>query len=170
MPLVRDGAVAADPWISVADDAAMPQEGGAIVSFARWQAEREALAGREGPIGLALANTDDVAEIGPEANRFGVIALSFPKFSDGRAYSQARLLRERYGFKGELRATGAVLPDQLVHMLRCGFDAFMPPDDRLVRYWGRVVGSLPAFYQPIGAVKPTLEGLREAAAKRTAAA
>lgn len=145
MPLVRDGAIVADPWISVADDAPVPRDGGAIVSFSRWKAEREALSGLNAPLGLALANTDDVAEIGPEANRFGVIALSFPKFSDGRAYSQARLLRERYGFKGELRATGAVLPDQLVHMLRCGFDAFMPPDDRLVRYWGRVVGSLPSI-------------------------
>lgn len=170
MPLVRDGEVVADPWVIVADNADLPEDGGAIVSFGRWKTERDALAGRNAPLGLSLANTDEVEEIGPEANRFGVIALGFPKFSDGRAYSQARLLRERYGFKGELRATGAVLPDQLVHMLRCGFDSFVPPDDRLVRFWDRVVAALPAFYQPIGKVKPTVDSLREAPAANPAAA
>lgn len=170
MPLVRDGAIVADPWLPVPDDAALPEEGGTIVSLRRWKTERETLAGRNAPLGLSLANTDEVEEIGPEANRFGVIVLSFPKFSDGRAYSQARMLRERYGFKGELRATGAVLPDQLVHMLRCGFDAFVPPDDRLLKYWDRVVASLPAFYQPIGRVKPTVGELRSAAASKPAAA
>lgn len=170
MPLVRDGLLVADPWIVIADAADLPEEGGAIVSFGRWKVESGALAGRNAPLGLSLANTDAVEEIGPEAHRFGVIALNFPKFSDGRAYSQARLLRERYGFTGELRATGAVLPDQLVHMLRCGFDSFVPPDDRLVRYWDRVVASLPAFYQPIGAVKPTVDSLRDGPAAKPAAA
>lgn len=160
MPLVRDGVLVADPWSTIADDAPMPDEGGVIVSLARWRAERDRLAGRNAPLGLALSNTEGVDAIGPEASRFGVIALNFPKFSDGRAYSQARLLRERYGFRGELRATGAVLPDQLVHMLRCGFDAFVPPDDRLLRYWDRAVASLPAFYQPIGTLHPTLADLR----------
>jgi uncharacterized protein (DUF934 family) len=73
---------------------------------------------------VALANTDDVLALGPDVNRFNLIMLHFPKFTDGRAYSQARLLRGRLGYRGELRATGNVLRDQLPFLLRCGFDSF----------------------------------------------
>jgi uncharacterized protein (DUF934 family) len=72
----------------------------------------------------SLANTDDVLALGPDINRFKLIVLHFPKFTDGRAYSQARLLRGRMGYRGELRATGNVLRDQLPFLLRCGFDSF----------------------------------------------
>ena len=73
---------------------------------------------------VALANTDPVEELAPHLGELRLITLHFPKFSDGRAYSQARLLRGRLGYEGELRATGNVLQDQLPFMLRCGFDAF----------------------------------------------
>ena len=73
---------------------------------------------------LALANTDDVQALGDRLAGVNLIVLNFPKFTDGRAYSQARLLRERLGYTGELRATGAVFLDQLPFMLRCGFDSF----------------------------------------------
>jgi uncharacterized protein (DUF934 family) len=73
---------------------------------------------------VSLANTDPVEDLAPHVGRLRLIVLNFPKFSDGRAYSQARLLRGRLGYAGELRATGGVLQDQLPFMLRCGFDSF----------------------------------------------
>ena len=73
---------------------------------------------------VSLANTDPVEDLAPHVRRLRLIVLDFPKFSDGRAYSQARLLRGRLGYAGELRATGGVLQDQLPFMLRCGFDSF----------------------------------------------
>ena len=85
--------------------------------FAEWQ---------QRPVwpAVSLANTDPVEDLAPHVGRLRLIVLSFPKFSDGRAYSQARLLRGRLGYAGELRATGGVLQDQLPFMLRCGFDSF----------------------------------------------
>ena len=73
---------------------------------------------------VSLANTDPVEDLAPHVRRLRLIVLNFPKFSDGRAYSQARLLRGRLGYGGELRATGNVLQDQALFMLRCGFDSF----------------------------------------------
>lgn len=73
---------------------------------------------------VSLANSDPVEDLAPHVGRLRLIVLNFPKFSDGRAYSQARLLRGRLGYTGELRATGGVLQDQLPFMLRCGFDSF----------------------------------------------
>ena len=85
--------------------------------FAEWQQ-------RPGWPAVSLANTDPVEDLAPRADRLRLIVLNFPKFSDGRAYSQARLLRGRLGYRGELRATGNVLQDQVLFMLRCGFDSF----------------------------------------------
>ena len=85
--------------------------------FAEWQ-QRPAWPA------VSLANTDPVEDLAPHVGRLRLIVLHFPKFSDGRAYSQARLLRGRLGYTGELRATGNVLQDQALFMLRCGFDSF----------------------------------------------
>jgi uncharacterized protein (DUF934 family) len=85
--------------------------------FAEWKSRPEWPA-------VSLANTDPVEELAPHVGRLRLIVLDFPKFSDGRAYSQARLLRGRLGYRGELRATGGVLQDQIAFMLRCGFDSF----------------------------------------------
>ena len=124
MPLFREAGIVEDPWQALADDAAVPADGMVLVSFARWREARAALLARRGPVGVALSNTDPVEALASDIARLDLIALHFPKFSDGRAYSQARLLRERLGYAGELRATGDVLQDQLPFMLRCGFDSF----------------------------------------------
>ena len=79
---------------------------------------------RPGWPAVSLANTDPVEDLAPHLGRLRLIVLEFPRFSDGRAYSQARLLRGRMGYRGELRAAGAVLQDQVAFMLRCGFDSF----------------------------------------------
>ncbi|MBS0549925.1 MAG: DUF934 domain-containing protein [Proteobacteria bacterium] len=73
---------------------------------------------------VSLANTDQPDALSMRLSRLKLVVLHFPKFTDGRAYSQARLLRGRMGYRGELRATGAVLRDQLPFLLRCGFDSF----------------------------------------------
>jgi uncharacterized protein (DUF934 family) len=126
--LWKDGQFTADPWLAIADEVPVPIEGAVIVSLLRWRSERAALVARTAhaatPVGVQLA-TDDVPEPATDAlDHLALIALSFPKFTDGRAYSTARRLREQFRFAGELRATGDVLLDQLPLMLRAGFDAF----------------------------------------------
>lgn len=164
MPLLKDGAVAADPWRRVIKDEALPAEGPVVVPFARWQAERETLIGRNAPLGVRLSNTDDVAALVKDLDRIELIVLEFPKFSDGRAYSQARLLRERHGYRGELRATGHVLRDQLLFMQRCGFDAFELANDQPTQAWVAAINEFSVFYQPTGDHRATaMQRRREAA-------
>lgn len=119
----RDEAFHADAWTTPEENCAIP-DGPVILPKERWLAEREQLSARSGPLGLLLEPgqaTDDIAQ---DLGRFALIALDFPKFTDGRAFSAARLLREKYGFTGELRAVGNVLADQIPFMRRVGFDSF----------------------------------------------
>jgi phosphoadenosine phosphosulfate reductase len=112
-----------DPWVRVADNAELP-DAPALVSKKRWLAERERLAKRSVPLGLFIAAGEKVDDLAAGLPRLALIALELPKFSDGRAYSTARLLREKHGFTGELRAVGNVLSDQIPLMRRVGFDTF----------------------------------------------
>ena len=96
-----------------------------IVPFALWRAERDAFRRRAGRIGVWLKPEDDPALIAEDLPLFGVVAVEFPKLADGRGYSTGRLLRERYGYRGELRAIGDVWRDQLHFLWRCGFNAFV---------------------------------------------
>lgn len=95
-----------------------------IVPLALWREHGHALEARDGGLGVWLDSDEEAEEIGADVGKFQVIALNFPAFTDGRSYSNARLLRDRYGYKGELRAIGDVLRDQLFYLHRCGFDAF----------------------------------------------
>jgi phosphoadenosine phosphosulfate reductase len=131
MPLWKDGNFVEDPWPAVADDAPVPG-GRAVVSLKRWRAERDALAARNEPLGLLIPPGSDWRDIVPDLARFPVIVLPIEKYGDGRAYSIARLLRERDGYKGELRATGPYIIDQVPLMRRCGIDAFETSDPILV--------------------------------------
>ena len=152
MPLIKDGSLAEDPWVQLDDTAPVAPGQQAIVSLERWQAEREQLLQRNAPIGIRLRSDQSPALIAEDVTRFSVIALEFPKFTDGRAYSYARLLRERYGFTGELRAVGAVLRDQFVFMARCGFDAFELADtkaaEKVLEDWRDAAGEISVRYQP----------------------
>jgi uncharacterized protein (DUF934 family) len=124
--VIRNRALSADSWQLLEQDAAaaLPAGGDLIVPLARWISERETLLARPGKIGVCLETDADPAVIAADLPRFGVIAIRFVKFTDGRGYTLARLLRERYGYRGELRAIGDVLRDQLYYLSRCGFDAF----------------------------------------------
>ncbi|WP_022977786.1 DUF934 domain-containing protein [Nevskia ramosa] len=123
--LIRNLRIEADDYVLLADDVALPVSGKVIVSHARWLAERDALLASGLTIGIKLPNTVDIATVLPEIAERPLIELDFPSFPDGRAYSQARLLAERFRYKGELRATGkAVVRDQFQFLLRCGFTSF----------------------------------------------
>lgn len=97
---------------------------------------------------VSLANTDPVEDLAPHLGRLRLIVLEFPKFSDGRAYSQARLLRGRLGYRGELRATGGVLQDQVAFMLRCGFDSFESEQKGFGEALARARTLFSVVYQP----------------------
>lgn len=116
-------AVVDDDCLHLADDEALPTDGPVTVSWDRWQAERAALVAR-GDAGVRLPNDVEPADAAPLLDGAARVAIPFPHFKDGRGYSLARLLRERFGYRGELRAVGDVLRDQLQAMRRCGFDAF----------------------------------------------
>jgi uncharacterized protein (DUF934 family) len=150
MPLLKDGRLVEDPWRAVDDVAPLPVDAPLIVSLARFQAERQALLERWAPLGVRLRNSDAIEALTGVVNRFALIALEFPRFSDGRAYSQARGLRERMGFAGELRATGDVLVDQALFMRRCGFSAYEVADAALAPRFVEAFSSFSVFYQPAG--------------------
>lgn len=127
--IIKNRSVVNDPWqlLRPAGDGsppAIPSAGDIIVPLALWRAEREALTSHVGRIGVWLDSHEDPAEIAEDLRLFGVVAVNFPKFGDGRGFSAARLLRERYGWKGELRAIGDVFRDQLFFLSSCGFDSF----------------------------------------------
>jgi uncharacterized protein (DUF934 family) len=149
MTLIRNGAlVEGDPWRFFAEGEELPADGAALVTARCWAKERERLIGRNAPIGVKLEADDQPSAIAGDLDRFGLVAVDFPKFNDGRGYSSARLLRERYGYKGEIRAVGRVLRDQLLLMLRCGFDGFDLADKDPVAAWAQAVGDMSVFYQP----------------------
>ncbi|HZT20655.1 MAG TPA: DUF934 domain-containing protein [Dongiaceae bacterium] len=148
MPLIKGGRPVADPFIHVPDGEALPPEGPIIVGLARWQEERGLVDPRNDPVGVRLKAADAVEQIAPDLGRLALVALEFPKFNDGRALSQARLLRERYGYKGEIRAVGRVVQDLLLFMHRCGFDAFEVGDEVTADVVARSLARFPVAYQP----------------------
>lgn len=147
-PVWHDNGFHQDAWTTPADAEAVA-DAPAIISKARWLAERESLIERRVPIGLRLESGEALDDVAADLPRFGIVALSFPKYSDGRAFSTATLLREKYGYLGELRAVGNVLNDQIPLMLRVGFDSFAvthaPTRAALVA--GRLA-EVTLFYQP----------------------
>lgn len=130
--IIKGHAIIDDPWTHVADDAALPAEGHIIVGRDRWIAERDVLNARSGKVGVRYASTEDPTADAADLAAVPLIALDFPKFTDGRSYSYAQVLRTRHGYRGELRATGDVLRDQLRYMWRCGFDAFEVRADKSI--------------------------------------
>ncbi len=147
MPLIKEGVLAEDSWQALADEDELV-EGPIVVTLDRWQSEREALLSRNTPIGVRLKSDQTPALLADDLDRFAVVALEFPKFNDGRAYSYARLLRDRYAFKGEVRAVGNVLRDQFLLMQRCGFDAFEVANEAAAAAWEKAISEISVTYQP----------------------
>jgi uncharacterized protein (DUF934 family) len=146
MPLIKDGAFAENSFVRVADGEILP-DGAVVVSLARFKAERDALMQRNAPLGVRIASSDVPDALAADVHHFALIELEFPKFRDGRGYSSARLLRERFGFKGEIRAVGDVLRDQWLFMSRCGVDAFEVRPGTRIEDFRAALAEQTVFYQ-----------------------
>lgn len=160
MALWKDGAFVSDGYAPAVEGEPMP-DGPVLVPLARLLAEGDLLLARNAPLGASLAPADRVDGLAPWLDRLSLVALLFPAFSDGRAFSQARLLRERHGYRGTLRAVGDVLFDRIAYMRRCGFDELdihNGPTLEALRA-GRVPGAH-EFYQPTGRDGPAVDPLR----------
>jgi len=131
-----------------------------IVSMPRFQKDREALLARNTPIGVRLQSSENPELLGDDVNRLSLVVLEFPKFRDGRAFSWARLLRTRLGFKGEIRAVGDFLYDQVNYQHRVGFDAWEVPDDFTLEMFNRALTEMTNVYQPSTDGKKTIRELR----------
>lgn len=150
-PIWKDGSFRPDEWTRLQADAGLPLPGGPLlVPLATFLPEPDRFTGRNEPLGVEVQAGESVAPLQPHLMRLALIALVFPKFSDGRAFSAARLLRERYGYRGELRAVGDVLSDQIPLMRRCGVDSFEVTHGptRTALEEGRLP-EMHHFYQPI---------------------
>ncbi len=135
-----------DPFTQVGDEQSVPP-GDVIISLTRFQSEGEGLLSESRAVGVRLESHEEVEALAYDLPQLAVVALAFPKFGDGRAYSYARLLRERFQFKGEVRAVGDVLREQAGFMVRCGFDAFEPADGSSVEDWERAAQRFRHVYQ-----------------------
>jgi uncharacterized protein (DUF934 family) len=163
MALLQHGALQPNNWRFVGEDAAIPVDEPVTVSLKRWQAEAETLRGRNAPIGVRLKNDEPALTLGDDAHRLSLIEVEFPKFTDGRAFSQARILRDKLGYKGELRAIGTVLRDQYLYMTRCGIDSVELPEDKPIDGYLAALKEFSAWYQPASDGRVTVMELRHPA-------
>ena len=169
--LIKERRIAADTWQLLERGEAsappgLPAWGEVIVPLAMWLERRGELLARPGRLGVWLDATERPEPIAGDLEHFAVIAVNFPKFGDGRSYTTARLLRERYGFKGEVRAIGDVLHDHLYFMEQCGFDAFALREDQDAQhalsafdtlsdgYQTSALRPMPLFRRRLAAAKP----------------
>jgi len=129
MKIIKDKQIIEDSWLHIADDAEIA-DGDITVSLSRWQKEATELALHKGNVGVRLAPADIVEDIADDLQKISLVALEFPAFTDGRSFSQARLLRSRYGFDGEIRAIGSFMPDQVFYLSRVGVNSFQLSDDK----------------------------------------
>ena len=150
MPLIKNGRVTEDRYLRVLDDAPIPDGVPVIVPAARFLADADKMLRRDAPTGVEWPNNRKVAELEPYLDRLAVIVLAFPNFKDGRGYSQARLLRERHGFVGELRATGQILRDQFLFLVRAGFDALEVVKQSDADAFASTLSRYSVFYQGAG--------------------
>jgi uncharacterized protein (DUF934 family) len=160
MPLTTVDGFKPDLFATLSDDAPLPEAGGAIVSLERFGRDRDTLLARNAPIGVRLRSDQPPERLGEDVHRLSVVALEFPKFRDGRAFSWARQLRTRLGFKGEVRAVGDFLFDQIAYQRRVGFDAWELPDGFSAEAFQRALSEITEVYQPSADGRRTIAALR----------
>lgn len=154
--IIKNREIINDTWQHLGDNDSLPgTSADIIVTVERWRKDRDALLAREGKLGITIGGGIAADEIVEDLSHFDLIAIRFPEFRDGRGYSYARLLRERYGFKGEIRAIGNVLRDQLFYMERCGINAFEVQEERDIHDALKAFHELTIRYQPAVDGPPT---------------
>ena len=137
-----------DAFVNVTDEDAIPESGDVILSLARFEAEGDALlSSNSRRVGVRIESDQEIEVLAYDLPRIAVVALAFPKYRDGRAYTSARLLRERFGYQGQVRAVGDVLQEQAGFMVRCGFDAFEPNDGATPAAWTKATRRFRHVYQ-----------------------
>lgn len=149
MPFIRNGQLVDDLWRTLADDEDLPAEGLVIISLERWRNEGRDLA-RGRAVGVLLESSDQASDIATDLDRLALVAVSFPAIGDGRGYTIGRLLRERYGFEGELRAVGPIVRDVFGFLQRAGFDAVEARDEAEAAAWDEAVSAITVTFQPVG--------------------
>ncbi|WKJ90848.1 DUF934 domain-containing protein [Methylomonas montana] len=131
MQIIKDQQLVENTWTFIADDCAFDDSGDITVTLARWLADKDQLLKRPGKTGVRLNPSNQIESLAADLANIALIELDFPMFGDGRLFSQARLLRNRDGYQGEIRAVGQYLPDQVFYLSRVGVNAFefSNPDD-----------------------------------------
>ena len=146
--IIKNKEIVADSWQQLSDDDALPDSGKIIINYQRWLQLSENLRAFNGQLGICISADIAIDAIKDELDQFQLIAIRFPEFKDGRGYTHARILRERYNFQGELRATGNILRDQIFYLHRCGFDAFELENGRDIKDALNAFTDFGANYQP----------------------
>lgn len=147
---LADGAArwADDAFVNVTDEDAIPETGDVILSLTRFEAEGDALlSSNSRRVGVRIESNEEIEVLAYDLPRIAVVALAFPKYRDGRAYTSARLLRERFHYQGQIRAVGDVLQEQAGFMVRVGFDAFEPNDGATPEAWTKAASRFRHVYQ-----------------------
>jgi uncharacterized protein (DUF934 family) len=147
--ILRKGEIVADDWTVIEDGRTELGVGGGkvIVTLARWRAERDALLAGYAGVGVLVPNTADIEAVYPEIADRSLIVLQFPTFADGRALSQAVVLRKRLEFRGELRAVGDIIRDLVFWVGRCGFDSIVPRKDQSLEGCREALNEIGVAYQ-----------------------
>lgn len=151
MALLEEGRRVADRWQLLEEGEA--QASPILLPYARFVEARKHWLALNNALGVVFPNDLDPSLLAEDLERLSLVVLQFPAFRDGRAYSQARLLRERHGYRGTLRASGDILIDQYFFMKRCGFDSFEVPDDADIKAWEEAAAKRTTWYQPSGGLE-----------------
>jgi uncharacterized protein (DUF934 family) len=159
MPLLECGRIVRDPWQKLADDAALPSAP-CIVSLSRLQQDEAVRTAPHLRLGVVLPVDQPAEVLAPYLDRLSLVVINFPTFRDGRGFTQARSLRERLAFRHEIRATGNILPDQYVFLLRCGITTIEIQDGADPAAWQKAASCFSFAYQPSVFEEPLVSGFR----------
>lgn len=159
MPLISNGEIVDNTFIAIEDNAPLPLNG-TIVSLNRFNAERAALLARNSPLGVRLKSSESPQQLDDDVHRLAVIALEFPAFRDGRPFSWARMLRTRMNYRGEIRAAGHFLYDQIAFLTRVGVNAFDLPENFSIHQFNHALAEISRVYQPSADGRITIPKLR----------
>ena len=147
MPLLESGKQVADAYVRVEDEAPLPESVPAIVSWGRLERDAAQLAGRNAKLGVIVPQGLEPEKLAPYLDRLALVVVQLPKFKDGRAFTTTRILRERYGYKGEIRAVGHILPDQYQLLLRIGVTSVEIPEGSDPQRWEEAMRLYHLAYQ-----------------------